>query len=92
MISYSDVENTLAEWHEWRNLDHRLLNDGNPSKLSVSVDLFVMEQDVDLVIRDLRLALMSKDDIQAKCNYDKLLELIKDYQQRVYVNVLKSEY
>lgn len=92
MIQYSDIEHTLNEWQQWRNLDHRLLNDGKPSKLSVSVDLYVMEEEIDLAVKDLRLAMMSKDDIQAKRSYDKLLELIKEYQQRVYVNILKSEY
>ena len=92
MIQYSDIEHTLTEWHQWRNLDHKLLNDGKPSKLAASIDLFEMEQEIDLAIKDLRLAVMSTDDIKAKQKYDKLRDLVADYQRRVYVNILKGEY
>ena len=40
MTDNNALDKILNEWQSWRNLDHRLLNDGNPSKLAVSVDLF----------------------------------------------------
>jgi hypothetical protein len=92
VISYADIEHTLLEWHQWRNIDHRMLNDGNPTKVAVGVDLFIIEQEIELVIKDLKLSLMSTNEEVADQNYKKLCELVCQYQHNAYINLLKGEH
>lgn len=86
MPTDSEIQDTIQEWSDWRNLDHRLINDGKPSKLDAAVNLYVMEQHIDTLIRDIKLASMSNKNVSD--DYVKLKELIKEYQERIYITVL----
>lgn len=90
MIDSKDVNELLNEWKTWRNLDHRMLNDGNPSKLTVSVDLFLMEQRIDDLIRQIKLDNLANNDITK--DFGELSDLIRQYQERAYINILRGEH
>jgi hypothetical protein len=90
MIDPQDVDDLINEWNSWRNLDHRLINDGKPSKIDASVDLFLMEQNIDDLFRQMKLNKLANKDVTA--NYNELACLIKQYQERAYVNILRGEH
>lgn len=90
MIDHKDVDELLNEWQTWRNLDHRLLNDGKPSKIGSSVDLFLMEQQIDDLMRRIKLDSLSGADITA--GFNELSNLIRQYQERAYINLLRGEH
>ena len=89
MTDNNALDKILNEWQSWRNLDHRLLNDGNPSKLAVSVDLFVMEQRIDDLVREIKLNQLANQEIDVA--FAELEKLVREYQHKTYVNILRGE-
>lgn len=89
MISDHEIEQKIKEWQDWRNIDHRLLNDGNPNKLAVSVDLYLMEERIDAIIREIKWAQLAKDDVEQY--FTEFAQLVREYQERAYINILRGE-
>jgi hypothetical protein len=87
-LNSSDIDDLIKEWHQWRNLDHRIINDGVPTGLDAAVNLYVMEEEIEKLINDIKIATLSNNDYKNDC--DKLQELIKDYQEKIYVTILSK--